>query len=346
MDQWIQDRELAKLRSIYPVEFNTRLSSLDDSRYGSTVPWPIEFTREGRDADFLWLGTSHEESEARWTEFAGVFGFYRVKGPKPGAIVYGRFGDPDATAAAEKPVYFAEQFWGSGRVFYMGSGEMWRLRTVEERHFEEFYTKLLRHISQGRLLRGSRLGRLLLERERYTQGSTVVVRAQLSNAQLEPLSVPDVTVEVWRPDSTMQSLKLLAETSRKGMYSGQFPALQAGGYQLELMLPGAPEEPLTKRFSVAAPQLEIDDPRRRDELAAQIAQRSGGEFFIGMDAALGVSASKSLVSLLEGRDQSRTTYQTDARDPLWDENWMMTLLFGIVGVLCLEWVIRRLFRLA
>jgi hypothetical protein len=130
------------------------------------------------------------------------------------------------------------------------------------------------------------------------------------------------------------------------MYAGQFPALQAGGYQLELTVPGAPEESLTKRFSVAAPQLEIDDPRRRDELAAQIAQRTGGEFFVGMDAALSVSASKSLVSLLETRDQSRTTYQTDARDPDWDRNWMMALLFGIVGVLCLEWVVRRLFRLA
>ncbi len=346
MDQWISDRELSKIRSIYPVEFNTRLLSLDDSRYGSTVPWPIEFTREGRDAEFLWLGTSREASETSWSEFEGVFGFYQVKGAKPGAVVYGRYGDPEASISAEKPVYFAEHFWGSGRVFYMGSGEMWRLRSMGDEYFEQFYTKLLRHISQGRLLRGSRLGNLLLERDRYTQGSTIVVRAQLSNAQLEPLTLPDVSLQISRPDFTSDSIKLLADTSRPGMYAGQFPALQPGGYQLELLVPDAPEEPLTRRFIVTAPQLEIDDPRRRDELAAQIAERTGGEFYIGMDRALGVGQSRALVSLLEARDQTRKTYQTGARDPEWDRNWMTSLLVFIVGVLCLEWIIRRLFRLA
>jgi hypothetical protein len=346
MDQWIADRELSKIRSIYPVEFNTRLLALDDSRYGSTVPWPIEFTREGHDAEFLWLGTSRDQSESSWDEFDGVFGFYQVKGPKPGAVVYGRYGDPEASVSADKPIYFAEHFWGSGRVFYMGSGEMWRLRSMGDEYFEQFYTKLLRHVSQGRLLRGSRLGNLLLERDRYTQGSTIVVRAQLSNAQLEPLTLPEVSLQISRPDFTTDSIKLLADKSRPGMYTGQFPALQPGGYQLELLLPDAPEEPLTKRFLVTAPQLEIDDPRRRDELAAQIAERTGGKFYIGMDRALGVAASPSLIALLEARDQTRKTYQTGARDPEWDRNWMMTLLIFIVGVLCLEWIIRRLFRLA
>ena len=346
MDQWIADRELAKIRSIYPVEFNTRLLALDDSRYGSTVPWPIEFSREGQDAEFLWLGTSREESQQNWTEFDGVFGFYHVKGPKPGAVVYGRYGDPDATAAAEKPVYFAEHFWGSGRVFYMGSGEMWRLRQMGDEYFEQFYTKLLRHVSQGRLLRGSRLGNLLLERDRYTQGSTIVVRAQLANVQLEPLTIPEVSVQVYRPDSTAHTVKLLADKSRPGMYVGQFPALQPGGYQLELVVPDAPEVPLTKRFIVAAPQLEIEDPRRRDELAAEIAKRTGGEFYIGMESALGVAGTSSIVASLAKHDQTRSTYQTGARDPDWDRKWMTTLLFFIVGVLCLEWIIRRLSRLA
>jgi hypothetical protein len=320
--------------------------AFDDSRYGSTVAWPIEFSREGQDAEFLWLGTNREESQRNWSEFEGVFGFYQVKGPKPGAVVYGRYGDPEATAAVEKPVYFAEHFWGSGRVFYLGSGEMWRLREMGDEYFEQFYTKLLRHVSQGRLLRGSRLGNLLLERDRYTQGSTIVVRAQLSNVQLEPLTIPEVSLQVHRPDTTTLTIKLLADKSRAGMYSGQFPALKDGGYLLALIVPDAPQEPLTRRITVTAPQLEIEDPRRRDELAAEIAKRTSGEFYIGMESALGVAGSPSVMAALAKRDQTRKTYQTGARDPEWDRNWMMTLLFFIVGVLCLEWIIRRLSRLA
>jgi len=155
-----------------------------------------------------------------------------------------------------------------------------------------------------------------------------------------------VTLQISRPDFTTQSIKLIADKSRKGMYAGQFPALVAGGYQLELVVPDAPEEPLTRRFTVTAPQLEIDDPRRRDELAAQLARRTNGEFYIGMEAALGVGGSHPVMALLEERDQTRQTYQTGARDPDWDRNWMMSLLFFIVGVLCVEWIVRRLFRLA
>jgi hypothetical protein len=65
-----------------------------------------------------------------------------------------------------------------------------------------------------------------------------------------------------------------------------------------------------------------------------------------MDRALGIGQSRSLVPLLEARDQTRKTYQTGARDPEWDRTWMMSLLIFIVGVLCLEWIVRRLFRLA
>ncbi|MDZ4820891.1 MAG: hypothetical protein SGJ20_18145 [Planctomycetota bacterium] len=128
MEHWIQSKDLAKIRSIYPVEFHTRLLALDDSKFGSTTPWPIEFSREGLDAEFLWLGSGAEESLRNWSDFPGVFGFYQVKGAKPGAVVYGRYSDPEAGLSDGKPVFLAEQFWGSGRVFYIGSGEFWRLR--------------------------------------------------------------------------------------------------------------------------------------------------------------------------------------------------------------------------
>ena len=183
---WVQSPEHGKIRALYPVEFQQRMTLLDDGLYGSPTPWPIEFTREGMEADFLWLGDTPEESRARWGRFPGVFGCYAVKGPKPGAQVYGRYSDPEAGISVERPVYFADQFYGAGRVFYMGSGELWRLRTLDPGYYERLYTQLVRHVSQGRLLRGSSVGRLLVERDRYFVGDTVVVRAQLSTPSREP----------------------------------------------------------------------------------------------------------------------------------------------------------------
>ena len=88
--------EHAKLRDLYPVVFQQRLTLIDDGQYGGKTPWPLEFERAGREAKFLWLGKTADESEAAWDSFPGVFGYYDVKGEKPGATVYARFSDPQA----------------------------------------------------------------------------------------------------------------------------------------------------------------------------------------------------------------------------------------------------------
>ena len=50
-----------------------------------------------------------------------------------GAVIYARFSDPRIAQGGQQPPYFAGQFYGSGSVFYLGSGEMWRLRAVDVR---------------------------------------------------------------------------------------------------------------------------------------------------------------------------------------------------------------------
>ena len=97
-----------------------------------TQPWPLEFTREGMEAEFLWLDDNAAASREAWDAFKGVYGYYGVRGPKLGATTYALYSDPEAAVGDQKPVYFAGQFYGSGRVFYMGSGEMWRLRAMSD----------------------------------------------------------------------------------------------------------------------------------------------------------------------------------------------------------------------
>ena len=143
-----------------------------------------------------------------------------MRGPKPGATVYARFSDPAGGQGGQQPVYLAGQFYGSGSVFYLGSGEMWRLRAVDDTYFDQFYTKLIRHVSQGRLLRGSTRGVLLVGQDHYMLGNTVEVRAQLTNARLEPLDVPSVNLQVIQPDGAVATVALRPDPSRAGAYLG------------------------------------------------------------------------------------------------------------------------------
>lgn len=344
MDRWVQDPDLAKIRALYPVEFHRRVSLVEEGRYGSTRPWPIDFTRDAMEAEFLWLADNGPLSQQRWSNFPGVFGFYGVRGAKPGATVYGRYSDPETALGTDKPVYMAGQFYGAGRVFYLGSGEMWRLRALSDGLFEQFYTKLIRHVSQGRLLLGSSRGMLLVDRDRYLLGNTVIVRAQLSNAQFEPLEATSVVLRVVRPDSTTEDLQLAADPTRKGMFVGQFTTLQEGAYRLELPVPENQGELLSHRIQVKVPDLEREAPERNDALLSDLAKSTGGLYYVGADAPLGARGLPSLASQL--RDRTEVTYLAGVTDREFEQNWMRLLLFGICGVLCLEWLIRRLSKLA
>ncbi len=344
MDRWVQDAQMAKIRGLYPVEFNRRMTLFEEGRFGSENPWPLEFTREGLEAEFLWLGDSALRSQQAWSGFPGVYGHYEVRGAKPGATVYARFSNPEAGSGGERPVYLAGQFYGAGRVFYLGSGEMWRLRAIDERYFEQFYTKLLRHVSQGRLLLGSSRGMLLVERDRYLLGNTVVVRAQLSDAQFEPLDVPRVPMLVVRPDGKNEPLELLPDPARKGMYVGQFTVLLEGTYRLDLQVPGADADVLTRRIQVRVPDIERENPQRNDTLLAELAKRTGGIYYVGADAVLGKRGLPPLMTQL--KDRTETTYLTGIADRDFDYRWMRGLLIVICGALCLEWLIRRLSKLA
>lgn len=342
---WVQSPEQAKIRSLYPVEFQRRLTLMDDGVYGSKQPWPLAFSRAGEEADFLWLAETPLESEQAWLSFPGVYGCYAVKGPKPAATVYARYSDPDAGISAELPVYFAEQFYGGGRVFYMGSGEMWRLRSVDTKYFEKLYTQLVRHVSQGRLLRGSSRGRLLVERDRYSVGEVVVVRAQLSTASREPYVAERVTARVTDPDGAGRNVVLTADAKQAGNFVGQFAVSRDGAYRIELPIPDALDEQLSRRIQVAAPDAEFRQTRRDEALLAAVAQRTDGRYYADVTTlATGGNGLPPLASLFPSRAETRIV--RGKPDQQFTERLNQVLLGVIAGALFLEWTLRRLLRLA
>jgi hypothetical protein len=342
--RWIRSTEQAKLRDIYPVEFQHRITLMDDAQYSGQTPWPLTFERAGREAKFLWLGKTAAESEAAWDNFPGVFGFYGVKGEKPGATVYARFSDPQA-GGSQRPVYFASQFYGSGQVFYIGSGEMWRLRGTDPTYFEVLYTKLIRHVSQGRILRGSSRGALLVERDRYELGETMVARARLSDSQHKPLTQPSVGGQLLHPDGTAEPIKLTAVPEKPGMYVGQATMMQEGTYQLALPIPGGSEEPLSKYLQVRVPDRERTHAERNDTLLTALTKETGGIYYRQVDAAVrGDKNTPPLSQAIKSRAEIKLVKGAPDKD---FARAQMTWLLGIIACsLFIEWIIRRLNRLA
>ncbi|MBN1589902.1 MAG: hypothetical protein JW888_10340 [Pirellulales bacterium] len=340
---WIQDDRMAKIRALYPVTFARRFAT-DASSYASSEPWPLDFTREGLEAEFLWLGDDEAASQQAWAEFAGVYGYYPVEGAKPGATVLARFSDPRVGSSEKRPVYAAVHFFGTGRVLYLGSAELWRLREVDETHFETVYTKLLRHVSQGRLLRGSSRGALLVDRDRYMLGGTVEVRAQLTDTRLEPLAAESVAMQVFQPGGTVRMVELRGDADRPGTFAGRFTVLEEGAWRLELPIPQSDDERLSRRIQVKMPDVERENSERNDPLLAKIAKATGGRYYVGVARAFSGPDSRNVIDQL--KDRTKTVILTGAPNRSWQESWLRWFMIFACGVLFVEWLIRRIVKLA
>ena len=74
------DQRTDTLKALYPVIFYSQGSAtLSLGRFGSEKAWPVQFTRDGLEAEFLWLDENAAASEKAWQQFEGVCGYYAVK---------------------------------------------------------------------------------------------------------------------------------------------------------------------------------------------------------------------------------------------------------------------------
>ena len=175
-------------------------------------------------------------------------------------------------------------------------------------------------------------------------GNAVQIRARLTNARLEPLDEPSVALQVIHPDGVPRTVALQPDESRVGTYAGQITVLQEGVYRLELPVPESDDERISRRIRVSLPDLELRNPERNELLLKRIATGTGGRYYDDLETALKTDGPDPLFQLL--KDRTRTSILTAAPNRLWEETWMKWFMYILAGLLCLEWLTRRLLKLA
>ncbi len=347
MDAWIADPQTTVIRGLHPVELRRSGQVPGDEPAGFEEPMPLEFTRDGLDAEFLWLAGSRIASQTVWGEFPGFYSCFDAAAPKPGAAVYARVAPPGVAAvpgmAGERgAVAIAGQFYGSGTVFYLGSGETWRLRALDDAFFERLATQLVRHVSQGRLLAGSRRARLLLERDRHPVGATIAVR--LVAADGDAASLSGATLRVESPDGAKARVALVADAGRPDMLQGAFVATREGRWRIDVDLGDGSGETLSRAIQARLPDRELERPRLDRGLIERLGTITGGGSHFLADNSWGAEQSAALAARLP--DRSRREYESGAPDAGF-KRWLNGLLLAVAtGLLCLEWILRRLVKLA
>jgi hypothetical protein len=128
------------------------------------------------------------------------------------------------------------------------------------------------------------------------------------------------------------------------MYSGQFTTVRQGDYRIVLPVPDIEDEMLTREVRVRLPAREIERPQRNDALLSEIAKTTNGTYFVSLDAAKGQGGTAPLTNRIAAKDQE--TYLPGTPDRRFERLLMSWLLAIICGALSLEWLIRRLHKLA
>jgi hypothetical protein len=346
MEGWLGDPRSAPLRGLYPVELRRPGQLPVGGAGGEENPMPLEFTRDGIEAEFLWLAGGSEASRVVWDEFPGIYACYPAEEVKPGATTYARVARPDAAASEPRRIFLAGQLYGSGSVVYAGSGELWRLRVIADAAYERLVAQLVRHVSQGRLMRGAQRARLIVDRDRHPVGGSVQVRLALADENVfAAAAARPPACRAIGPDDTVVPIPLAAVADRPGTLEGGFVAAREGAWRIEVApAPGLGAEPLVRRIQVQLPDRELARPRLDRPLLEQLAARTGGTARFPQPGGWSAADAAELAATLP--DRSRREYETGAADSRFKQLLNTALLAVGCGCLCLEWIVRRLVKLA
>ncbi len=270
-----------------------------------------------------------------WGQLGGVYWHYPVLREKPVATVLMRHGNPRMSNAYGRHVLAATQYVGAGRTAFLGFDGTWRWRAFGEEYFNQFWVHMIRYLVEGKLSGGNRRGMLLTESDTYQLGETVRVTARLFDPSFRPLQIDSVDAH-YSMDNEKGDVVLQKTADRPGWYEGRFIPSRTGLCELTLPIPDADvgTEPARKEIQVVRPNLEIVQPRMQRESLIFLAEQSPGGHYYDVDEA------GRLPSQIPDRHESTTIRSRPA--PLWDRGWVLATL---VGLLCVEWGLRKAFSL-
>jgi hypothetical protein len=175
----------------------------------------------------------------------------------------------------------------------------------------------------------------LLDRSEVNPGQAVMIRAQLYNAQLQPLAAQDVSVNILDPDGQPLSVpdRLTPDGRGLGQFTTNFRPTRPGLYQISVPVPES-SDILRAVLEVVLPSLESQNPTQSVEALTNLTKETQGQY-------LAIADIGTLPTLLT--DQSQPVVVDEQLRTLWDRAWLMYLT---IGLLAFEWIMRRVWRLS
>jgi len=306
------------IRAILPIQLDAVAPSGEHTaQSGSAVaihPTPI-----GLQNPAFQLGDSPSETIGIWNKLAPVYWLMPVGQLKAGGEVLAEGGGKPA-------ILF--QYVGAGRVLFHAIDSTWRWRSgAGDRYFARYWVQTIRFLARGKLSKGRGV-QLLTDRREYRRGETAQLKVRFLDPQLAPAG-DEVTVLVEATGQARRRVTLRRNPSIAGTYEGSLSELTDGHYEVLMVEPQLPGNPVAARFSVAAPLGEFARLEMDEQGLKVAAETTHGKFFTVADA------DRLLAELPAGR---RVPIESLPPIPIWNRWWMLAAFLSCITT---EWILRK-----
>lgn len=319
------------LETILPVEIDATLSE-DEWKKSLDDPGRLLPTAAGSDSPLLRLATDGAENKRVWSELPDVDWTARVLAARPSAEVLVE--DPKHLGTDGPVPIIAKMNYGSGVVLYIGTDETYRWRSRRgEKYHAAFWSSIIQGFALDRELAASPRIQMKPAKNEFSVGEKVRLRGQILDADFEPcrLATLSSTLSVRPTDGSPlppKPIEVRMVEDNPGVYEAEIDTPVAGSYSLAF----ESEPEATIDFWVTEKSPEMEDTALDLAGLRRLAGYSGGIFFREEDLDKVPDLVKSTAEtfpVISRFDPTRTA-------------WWLPLLLGLVF---LEWILRRLWNL-
>lgn len=327
---WIKTLPVVVDPGLYQSTAEVALSSRDT--------WTLELTPAGYSDPVFRFDADNSRNRDVLASLPGMYWHFPVTRAKPGATILARHGDPRMQNNFGRHVLVAMQLYGPGRTVFIGCDSTYRWRYLHEEYFDGFWARLVDRVGRSKVLGGRFPFTLTTDKSNYRVGDRVTLRAQFIDATDMATSLGSLAGEVEVGDQPPLAVTLDPVPGDATSFEASFPAATAGAYTVRVVptvqaeLEAGPRA-ATMNFRVEPPRQELDEPGLDRGLLESIARETKGSVFSIADA-------RDLPAAIKVRQVTRTL---ELRNEIWDAPLMFG---GVMLLLTIEWVLRKLYRMA
>ena len=233
----------------------------------------LQLSPAGREHPITHLVPDPVANEKLWSELPSFYWQWPAVSIKPAAT---------ALLTTEASPLLVSQYYGIGKVLFLGSDNTWRWRfKVADENFHRFWGQIIRWAARSPFSARDPNVMIGTARDEFAEGDPAGIEARVLGADFSPLNDGDVTAVVFQNDKPLRRVRMEHVAGSGGLYRCALNDLPRGEYALRLEVPALPQKlsQATAHFGVRdLPSQETQAVAMNETLLKEMAALTGGSF--------------------------------------------------------------------